>query len=154
MYERNTNMHSPSPLPEDEHPKMYLYQRIVAAKIFIDKYFHQKIDLQDLSEQACLSKYHFLRSFKNAYGKSPHQYLTQVRMSASKEYLKIGIPVTEVCGLVGFESIPSFIHLFKKNTGVSPDVFRQNHLNQEKSMTQSPLSYIPSCFAINNGWNK
>ena len=139
---------------EDEHPKMYLYRRIVAAKVFIDEHYDQKIDLKHLSEQACFSKYHFLRSFKKAYGKSPHQYLTEVRLEAAKSMLKSGSPVAEVCANVGFASTPSFIHLFKKNTGASPESFRKNHFQEVKSMAQSPLSYVPGCFAVNNGWHK
>ena len=131
----------------DEHPKMYVYRRIVAAKVFIDEHYDQKLDLAHLSAQACFSKFHFLRTFKTAYGKSPHQYLTQVRIEAAKALLKQRIPVTDVCIRVGFESTPSFIHLFKKNTGVSPDAFRKNHLHKMKSIARSPLSYVPGCFA-------
>ncbi len=139
----------------DEHPKMYLYRRIVAAKVFIDEHYDQKLDLAHLSAQACFSKFHFLRTFKTAYGKSPHQYLTQVRIEAAKALLKQRrISVTDVCIRVGFESTPSFIHLFKKNTGVSPDAFRKNHDQEMKSMAQSPLSFVPGCFAASNGWSK
>ena len=99
---------------EDEHPKMYLYRRIVAAKVYIDEHYRQKLNLQQLSAHAYFSKYHFQRSFKKAYGKSPHQYLTEVRMDAAKSLLESGMAVSEVCHKVGFESTPSFIHLFRK----------------------------------------
>ena len=59
---------------KEVHPKMYLYRRIVEAKLFIDKNYHQKIDLNTISDQACFSKYHFLRLFKKAYGNVPRYY--------------------------------------------------------------------------------
>lgn len=136
------------------HPKMYLYRRIVQAKLFIDDQYSNRIALDHISDHACLSKYHFLRLFKKAYGTSPHQYLTKVRIASAKDLLKEGRPVAEVCIQVGFESTPSFIHLFKKNTGVSPDIFRKRFISEITKRANSPLSFVPNCFATNYGQDK
>src|SRR5215207_3449311 len=98
------------------YPKIYLYKRIVQAKLFMDKHFDESIDLDNISGEACFSKFHFIRLFKAIYGKTPHQYLTQVRINAAIRLLKGGRSVTETAYSVGFDSITSFTSLFKKHT--------------------------------------
>lgn len=48
------------------HSKMYMYRRIVEAKLFIDQHYYEKINLNKIANQAYFSKYHFLRLFKEA----------------------------------------------------------------------------------------
>jgi AraC-like DNA-binding protein len=87
------------------YPKIYLYKRIVQAKIFIDTNYHLDIDLDNISDEACFSKFHFIRLFKKAYSKTPHQYLTVVRIEKAVELLQSGQQVSEVCYAVGFDSV-------------------------------------------------
>lgn len=110
------------------YPKYYLYKRIKDAKILIDRKFTGEIDLTLISKQVYLSKYHFLRLFKEAYDTSPHQYVIQKRIALAKEKLTQGYSVSETCNSIGFESIPSFSSLFKRNVGVTPSEYRRNQL--------------------------
>ena len=71
----------------NQHPKMYMYKRVVEAKLFIDRNYNEKIDLENISDKAHFSKYHFLRLFKATFGKSPHKYLTDVRLLNAKKLL-------------------------------------------------------------------
>lgn len=141
-------------MEKDIHPKMYLYRRVVAAKLYIDAHYREKIDLPKMAEEACYSKYHFLRLFKQAYGKSPHQYLTEVRIQAAKKLFQQRQTIAEVCYRVGFESIPSFTHLFKKTIGVSPKVYLEQQKQLQIEQSNKPLHFIPNCFAENFGWRK
>jgi len=72
-----------------------------------------------------LSKFHFVRLFKANYGRTPYQYLIEVRMKKAKEFLTKGLSVSDVCVSVGFESTPSFTRVFKKITGIMPARFQQ-----------------------------
>jgi AraC-like DNA-binding protein len=74
--------------------KIYLYKRIVQAKLFIDANFAGDIDLDNIADEAYFSKFHFIRLFKSIYGKTPHQYLISVRIEKAKEFLKNGLPLT------------------------------------------------------------
>src|SRR5437773_5051678 len=75
----------------DAYPRQYLYRRIVKAKVFIDAQFSSAIDLDNIADEACFSKFHFVRLFKSIYGKTPHQYLTGIRVDRASEMLaKIG----------------------------------------------------------------
>lgn len=98
----------------EQYEKMYLYKRIVQAKLFIDNHYAENIDLSNIADEAYFSKFHFIRLFKDIYGKTPHHYLTQVRIDNAKLLLSKNIPVTEVSFAVGFDSPTSFTAVFKK----------------------------------------
>lgn len=136
------------------HPRMYMYRRIVEAKLFIDSHFADKIDLDNISNQASFSKYHFLRLFKASFGRSPHQYLTQVRLQEARKLLKNNASVTEVCFAVGFESIPSFTRLFKRHNGISPKEYAQQEAVKRSQQAIDPFAFVPGCFAKSYGWQK
>ena len=134
------------------HPKMYMYKRVIDAKLFIDEHYASKIELDKIANHAHFSKYHFLRLFKSAFGKSPHQYLTEVRVTEAKKLLAKGDSVTTVCFAVGFDSVTSFARLFRKHIGSSPKEFQMNERSKQKKIKEQPFSYIPNCFADSYGW--
>jgi AraC-like DNA-binding protein len=136
------------------YQKIYLYKRIVQAKLYIDQHYAEQIDLKNIADEATFSKFHFIRLFKSIYGKTPHHYLTNVRINAAKEILKKNISITEVCDAVGFESATSFSGLFKKLTGLSPSAYQQHHQKRNLQMQERPLQFVPNCFAETHGWKK
>ncbi len=136
------------------YPKIYLYRRIVRAKLFIDKHFDEEIDLDNIAGEARFSKFHFIKLFKAIYKKTPYQYLTIVRLEKAKILLKEGVIASHVCYAVGFDSIPSFSNLFRSKTGTSPAVYQQQQEKLKREMAYSPLKYIPNCFISNNEWAK
>jgi len=136
----------------DQYPKVYLYRRIVQAKLFIDNNYTDKIDLNSISDEAYFSKFHFIRLFKSAYGKTPHQYLKYVRIEKAKELLKNNISVSEACFLVGFDSLSSFSGLFSKVVGKSPSLYLKHQQETQKKISQTPLAFVPGCYAYQHGW--
>ncbi len=138
----------------ENYSKVYLYRRIAHAKLFIDAHYADKIDLNNISDEAHFSKFHFIRLFKNAYGKTPHQYLTAVRIEKAKEMLQLGKTVSFVCDYLGFESLGSFTRLFKQTVGITPSVYLHKQKEMQRKSNTSPLLFIPNCFAQNYGWTK
>jgi AraC-like DNA-binding protein len=136
------------------YPKVYLYKRIVHAKLFIDKNYAEKIDLENISDEAYFSKFHFIRLFKKIYGKTPHQYLTFVRIEKATQLLRTGRAVSDVCYAVGFESLSSFGSLFKGIVGTSPSVFLYEQQQIKIQILKTPLKFIPGCFVSQNGWDE
>jgi AraC-like DNA-binding protein len=123
-----------------------LYQRIATAKVYIDENYQEPIDLDDISQRAFLSRFHFHRLFTKIYRRTPHQYLTQKRLDKAKDLLAENKPVTEVCNEVGFESIGSFSVLFKKEIGFAPTYYRNMAWLKKQKQRQQPKSFIPDCF--------
>ncbi len=136
------------------YPKVYLYRRIVQAKLFIDQRYVDKIDLENISDEAHFSKFHFIRLFKAIYGKTPHQYLTLVRIQKAIELLQTGKPVSEVCYSVGFDSLSSFSGLFKRTVGILPYEYLIQQQQMKAQIIKAPLVFIPGCFANQHGWTK
>ncbi len=123
-----------------------IYQRIVNAKLYIDDNYHGPIDLDSISQQAFLSRFHFHRIFTQVYRHTPHQYLTRKRIEKAKVLLTGDKPVTEICNEVGFESISSFSNLFKKEIGFAPSYFRNMAWLKKQEQLAQPKKAIPHCF--------
>ena len=137
---------------EYDYPKVYLYRRIVQAKLFIDTNYADNIDLDNISDEAYFSKFHFIRLFKTVYGKTPHQYLITVRIEKAKQLLKQDLAVSEACFLVGFDSLSSFSGLFKRVVGQSASSYAIRHQLSKEKIAQMPLAFVPSCYAYQHGW--
>lgn len=137
---------------KENYPKIYLYQRIVKAKLFIDTNFGNEIDLDNIANHATFSKFHFIRLFKTIYGHTPHQYLTKVRIENAKELLQKEISVTGTCFTVGFNSVSSFSGLFRHYTKFSPSAYQKQYKKRRELIRKAPLQFIPNCFAEQKGW--
>ena len=133
------------------YPKVYLYKRIVQAKLFIDCHYADKIDLGNISDEAYFSKFHFIRLFKKIYGKTPHQYLTFVRIEKATQLLRACKPVSEVCYAVGFEGLSAFGSVFKRMVGLTPSAFLEAQLQSKIQMLNDPLKFVPGCVVYRYG---
>jgi AraC-like DNA-binding protein len=103
-----------------------LFRRVRRGQEFLHAAAGSDIDLAGMAREACLSPYHFHRSFTQAFGQTPHQYLTSLRMARARRLLETTrLTVTEVCGAVGFESAASFSALFRRTVGVPPSKLRR-----------------------------
>lgn len=137
-----------------DYPKVYLYRRIVQAKVFMDTHYAEALDLDNVSDEAYFSKFHFIRLFRKTYGLTPHQYLVAVRMGQAKNLLVTEAPVTDVCYAVGFESVSSFTRLFKRRVGLTPAAWQAAQRRLRAEIAEAPLKFIPNCFAEKKGWTE
>jgi AraC-like DNA-binding protein len=109
----------------------------------------EPIALADAAEEADLSAWHFLRLFRQAFGETPHQFLTRLRIERAKDLLTVsGRSVTEICFDVGFSSLGSFSTLFARHVGASPVAFRRRMRTFVVSPGFHPWGVIPCCFAF------
>ncbi|WP_413667063.1 helix-turn-helix transcriptional regulator [Mucilaginibacter sp. Mucisp86] len=107
--------------------RVEILRRLNLAKEYLYSNYNQNISLEDLAEHACLSVNHLLRTFKQAFGLTPHQFLIQLRLKRSLMLLKdTRYPVNEVVGMVGFECPSSFIRLFRTHYKITPLKYRQS----------------------------
>lgn len=99
--------------------------RLLVALDFIHSNFTKDVSIDDIANVAMLSKFHFLRTFKEAFGQTPHQYLTKIRLQKSKELLKqTSWSVAEIATYLGYQQANSFTRLFSKTFEVSPVAYR------------------------------
>jgi AraC-like DNA-binding protein len=126
-----------------------IYQRLCHAREFIDACYHLPLDLSQIARQACFSPYHFLRLFRQAFNKTPHQYLTERRIEKAKQLLvSSDLSVTAVCFEVGFQSLGSFSSLFHKYVGLSPTFYRAKASPRILVSVLLPEMTIPACFLL------
>jgi AraC-like DNA-binding protein len=93
----------------------------------MDRHFAEPLDLDRLAAESGFSKFHFARSFKDAYGETPAQYLTRRRVERAKDLLRhANLTVTEICMLVGFSSLGSFSSRFTELVGMPPSIYRRD----------------------------
>ncbi len=96
---------------------------------FIEMSYNDNISLKEVSQIANLSSYHFIRVFKAETGKTPYEYLMDVKIEKSKELLRNKkYNVTEIATLCGFASPSHFASVFKKKIGLSPSDYRKTLL--------------------------
>jgi AraC-like DNA-binding protein len=127
------------------HPQTHRDLR--EARDFMRHAYGRPVNLPDISAHANLSPYHFLRVYKQAYGETPHEFLTRLRIERAKTLLARGNHnVTEACFEVGFSSLGSFSTLFAHRVGLSPSEYRR-HARSSLFVpdTVRPL-FIPSCY--------
>jgi AraC-like DNA-binding protein len=93
---------------------------------YIKNNIRETLTLETLSAQACMSKAHFSRSFKNELGLSPMEYVLKERLTLAKNYLSMAnYQIQEVCYMSGFNNVTYFIRAFKAEFGATPKVFQQ-----------------------------
>jgi AraC-like DNA-binding protein len=115
------------------------------ARDLIDRRFADPLDLAALAAAAGVSKYHFLRCFTETYGRTPGSYLTRRRIERAQDLLRAtNLTVTEICRLVGYESLGSFSSRFKELVGTTPSAYQDSY-----AARGAPR--IPGCFVLMHG---
>jgi len=104
--------------------------------------------LDVLAGDVGLSRAYFLRSFSQAFGQTPHEYLTVLRLDRAKRALARGASVTEACFDVGFSSLGSFSRLFSERVGVAPRDWQRRVRVVLPSAELWPALWIPGCFLL------
>lgn len=103
---------------------------IERAREFIRHNLRQNLTLEEISATAHLSKYHFLRLFKQQTGMTPHQYLFSCRLSAVRHAVEGGEGLTAIAHSFGFTDLSHFNRRFKKVYGMTPHQYQQHlHLS-------------------------
>lgn len=108
----------------NDRAKLEDLARLRRARDRMDRDYAQPLDLTRLARTALMSPGHFSRSFRAAFGQTPHTYLMTRRIERAKALLRGDLSVTEVCYAVGFSSLGSFSSRFTEVAGVSPSEYR------------------------------
>ncbi len=109
-----------NPVPPARH--------LLRAKDLVDARYREPLDVDVLARAARLSKAHFSREFRRAFGESPHQYLLTRRLERAASLLRLtDWTVADICFSVGLRSVGSFTTSFTRAYGLSPTAYRAAH---------------------------
>ena len=102
-----------------------LNRRLLRARDAMDRAYAEPLDVRSVAAVAFLSEAHFSRSFRAAFGESPHRYLQRRRVERSMFLLReTDRSVTEICFDVGFTSLGTFSRTFREILGETPSSYR------------------------------
>ncbi|BAD62920.1 AraC family transcriptional regulator [Bacillus sp. FSL K6-6483] len=105
--------------------------RAAALKEYIENNYYQLSRAEELAAKMGVSSRYMQLIFKDAYDTTPMRYLTEVRLNRVKKLLiETDLDMVSICFEVGFESLPTFYRVFKKQVGVSPLVYKHTQLSQ------------------------
>jgi AraC-like DNA-binding protein len=103
-------------------------RHLLRAKDLADARYFEPLDVDDLAGAAGLSRAHFSREFRRAFGESPHAYLLTRRLERAAALLRnTDRSVADICLSVGLRSIGSFTTSFTRTFGVSPTAYRAQY---------------------------
>lgn len=92
---------------------------------YIDNHIQESISVDELAQQVHMSKYHFLRKFKDLTGVTVHAFITNKRLIHAVEGLRAGKSINQVYQEAGFTDYSSFLRNFKNTFGVSPGKYHE-----------------------------
>ena len=112
-------------------------RRLLRARDAMDRDYALALDIPRLAGIALVSEAHFIRTFRTAFGETPHRYLQRRRVERAMYLLRAtDRNVTDICMEVGFASLGTFSRTFSEIVGESPSTFRD----------RGAMPNVPSCF--------
>src|SRR3954454_22149378 len=115
-------------------------RHLLRAKDLADARYFEPLGVDDMAAVAGLSRAHFSRQFRRAFGESPHAYLLTRRLERAAARLRTtDHSVAEICLSVGLTSVGSFTTSFRRMYGQSPTEYRAAF------PPASAWAVVPSC---------
>jgi AraC-like DNA-binding protein len=103
-------------------------RRLLRARDAMDRAYAEPLDVRTIAAVAHVSEAHFIRSFKAAFGETPHRYLQRRRVERSMFLLReTDRSITDICFDVGFMSLGTFSRTFREIIGETPTSYRDGH---------------------------
>ena len=114
-------------------------RRLLRARDAMDGAYSQPLDLAALAAIACVGEDHFIRTFRDTFGETPHRYLQRRRVERAMFLLReTERPITDICLEVGFTSLGTFGRTFRDITGETPSAYR----------ARADRKAVPNCFVM------
>jgi AraC-like DNA-binding protein len=109
-------------------PRLDTNRRMLRVRDAIDRASAKPLDISALARIAYVSEAHFIRTFKETFGETPHRYLQRRRIERAMNLLRTtDDSVSEICLDVGFTSFATFSRTFREIVGETPSGYRRGH---------------------------
>ena len=103
--------------------------RIRQTISYIRQHVTENIDIATLADMACMSKDHYIRTFKKAMGDTPNAFITKGKMAAAEVMLvTTDSPIKHVAAGIGYNDCSYFNKTFKRYAGMTPQQYRDSRL--------------------------
>ncbi|THF76223.1 AraC family transcriptional regulator [Cohnella fermenti] len=110
-----------------DHQERQTEFALEACRLELERHYASDITVDSLASVAGLSRFHFMRLFKERFGKGAMEYRTELRLQEAKRLMREGdLPLAEIVYRIGYSSESYFSTLFKKQTGIAPVVYQRN----------------------------
>jgi AraC-like DNA-binding protein len=121
-------------------------RHLLRAKDLADARYFEPLGVDDMARAAGLSRAHFSREFRRAFGETPHAYLLSRRMERAAALLRVtDRSVADICHSVGLQSLGSFTTSFTRTYGLSPAAYRA------RFPAARAYVMVPTCIARAHG---
>jgi AraC-like DNA-binding protein len=105
-----------------------LNRRLLRARDAMDRAYAEPLDVPAVAAVAHVSPAHFIRTFRQVFGETPHRYLQRRRVERSMFLLReTDRRITDICLDVGFNSLGTFSRTFREIVGETPSGYRLGH---------------------------
>jgi AraC-like DNA-binding protein len=109
-----------------------LFRRLLVGRDYLHSHSSGPVSLAAVARAACLSRFHFHRGFTQAFQRTPHAYLTGLRLERARATIESGSSVLEACLDAGFSSPSAFTRLFRSHYGEAPSAVRRKFARSGK----------------------
>jgi AraC family transcriptional regulator len=125
------------------------YQKIIQSSVnYIENNLGRKFEMEEVSDYAGFSLFHFMRVFDMLTGYHLKEYIRVRRLSeAAAKLVGTDILVKELAGRMGFDSSEAFIRAFRREFGITPTQYRRNN----QLIHYTPKLKVQICRKINGG---
>ncbi|NWL87958.1 AraC family transcriptional regulator [Paenibacillus sp. 79R4] len=128
------------------------------VRLFLERHYTEVITVDYLAGMAGMSRYYFMRSYKERYGQSIMEYLTEIRMNKAKQLMEEGFVLREITEAVGYKDPQYFSSQFSKYSGMSPSVYVANRKERIAAYSWPNIGHllslqiIPYAAPIDQSW--
>jgi AraC family transcriptional regulator len=121
----SSEAYCPTDFPERFFPAgVDIPANLLRVVSYVDRYLAEPLTIDQLADEAGVSRFHFCRVFKKALGMSAISFLAHMRVERAKSLLRKSIPVSTVALKAGFNDLSNFNRQFKRQTGLTPSAYR------------------------------
>jgi len=106
------------------------HQKLSLSRVFIIEHCGSSLKLDDVAAVAGMSRYHFIRAFRQAYGIAPHAFQVAQRVSSGRKLLSSGMSISKVAASLGFSDQSHFHRNFKKMVATTPKRYKDGMSNR------------------------
>ncbi len=104
-----------------------VFRAVICAKSFMDAHIFEELSLDQVCQHAGMSKYHFIRVFRKAFGLSPYQYQIHKRLENARRELLQGKSIRDIALRHGYADVAAFSKAFKQAFGQAPGALRNSN---------------------------